>query len=58
MENLFMGHEYGYWAELEERAQKLKVVDWLDEIAQLRAKVSFYESRIEEMDDFKKSRGN
>ena len=51
----FLGHDTNYWLELEEQAQKLAVVKWIEEVAKLRAKVSFYESRILEMEEFKNS---
>lgn len=53
-EDKFLGQEIKYWVELQKKAEELGVVDWLKEIAELRAKVGFYESRIKEMDDFKK----
>lgn len=49
----FMGHPLDYWAELEKRFQagagSPRASDLLEEIIKLRAKVSFYESRISEM---------
>lgn len=53
MENQYMGHSVNYWIELQKKAEKLDAVKWLEEIAELRAKVSFYESRIQEMDNFR-----
>lgn len=51
---MFLGKDMGYWIELEEqlRAHGDKTGDaqrLIEEIATLRAKVSFYESRIMEM---------
>ena len=51
----YLGHDIKYWSELESKAQELGAVKWLEEIADLRAKVSFYESRIKEMNSFKDS---
>lgn len=48
----FMGQSIAYWVELHKKARILNVVKWLEEIAELRAKVSFYESRIKEMTNF------
>lgn len=45
-----MGHEHGYWLELQRKAETLNAVHLLEEIATLRSKVSFYESRIKEME--------
>lgn len=54
MEELYLGHDVKYWLELEKRVLTLGVMNYLEEIAILRAKVSFYESRIKEMDEFSK----
>ena len=48
----FMGKPIGYWLELQERAEELGAVDLLAEVAELRAKISYYESRIRQMSDF------
>lgn len=45
----FLGHSISYWTELEKRAERLKVTDYIQEIADLKGKVSFYESRIRQM---------
>ena len=50
---VLLGHPLEYWIELQERADKLAVTDCIAEIAALRAKVSFYESRIDELSRFK-----
>ena len=50
----FLGHTIQYWIELQKKARQLNVVKLLEEIAELRGKVSFYESRLDEMDDFRK----
>lgn len=49
METLFLGHEAKYWLELEKKAEKLDVIDFIAEIAKLRGKIDFYESRIKQM---------
>ena len=47
MEDLkFLGHDPKYWLELEKYAKKLDITDFIEEIATLRGKISFYESRI------------
>jgi len=51
---MFLGHNMGYWLELERHAKELSVTHLITEIANLRAKLSFYESRIEEMDMMRK----
>lgn len=52
----FLGHPYNYWVELEKRVVTLEATKWLQEIADLSSKVYFYESRLKEMEEFKKSR--
>jgi hypothetical protein len=47
------GKSMKYWIELQKKAEKLDVVDYLMEISELRGKVSFYESRIEELNKFR-----
>jgi len=49
----FLGHKIEYWLELQRKAKELGVVHYLEEIATLRGKVSFYESRIDELNSFK-----
>jgi hypothetical protein len=49
IETNFFGHPFEYWAELERQAQNINAVHLLEECYKLRAKVSFYESRIVEM---------
>ena len=48
----YLGHDANYWLELERKAVKLEAVDFLEEIAKLRGKVSYYESRIKEINEF------
>lgn len=50
--SLFLGKPPAYWLELEKQAKALHYDRLIAEIALLRAKVSFYESRIEEMSKF------
>lgn len=45
----FLGHEISYWLELEKRAKSLEAVKFIEEIVELRGKIAFYESRIEQM---------
>lgn len=52
-ETLFLGEKIPYWVELKAKAEKLDVCNYIKEIAELRAKVSFYESRIDEITTFK-----
>lgn len=47
----FLGHPFKYWVELEKKAEILDVVDYVAEIAELRGKVGFYESRIKQMNE-------
>jgi len=49
---MLLGHSLEYWIELEKQAKSLDYDKLIEEIARLRAKVSFYESRIEEMNHF------
>jgi len=51
----FLGHSMQYWLTLKQEASQLGVTHLLEEIADLRSKVSFYESRITEMNAFKKT---
>lgn len=48
-EILFMGHNIAYWEELQKRAEELQAVDLIQEIADLRGKLSFLKSRVEQM---------
>ena len=48
----FLGHPISYWIEIEKETQKLGYSKLIQEIGNLRGKVSFYESRIEEMNNF------
>lgn len=52
MEDLYLGKTMKYWLELERLPREMKYEGLILEIANLRSKVSFYESRIEEMARF------
>lgn len=45
----FMGRSYGFWAELERQKGNLDDHSLMEELVKLRAKKSFYESRIKAM---------
>lgn len=47
-----MGHDAGYWIELEEQAKKMDVVHLIEELAAAYGKIGFYEKRLKEMYDF------
>jgi len=49
----FLGHPIRYWIELQNHAEECNHVDLLQEIADLRAKVSFYESRLDDIQKFR-----
>lgn len=51
----YLGETAQTWLELKKRAEKLDVLDLVREIGMLRGKVSFYESRLDDMDRFKLS---
>lgn len=42
----YLGHTAKYWLELEKRAEELGVINYLEEIAELRGKLSFVEDRL------------
>lgn len=55
--NTLLGHTLEYWSELNSRAEaitdgSLYLPRLLEEIAELRGKVSFYESRVKELHAF------
>ncbi len=54
---MFMGKPMSYWIELNTQAEIKGVEEYIKENALLRAKVSFYESRIEQMYQHKKATG-
>lgn len=47
----YMGHKVSYWMELQRRVDQLGKKDemYIEEICELRGKISFYEDRIKEM---------
>lgn len=51
METTFLGHPTNYWIELESKVEKLNYQHLIQEIADLRGKLSFCERRIKEMND-------
>lgn len=53
MLDTFMGEPIEYWMELQKKAEALKVTDFIREIAELRATVSFYESRLDDIARFR-----
>ena len=56
MEDLskFMGYSVDYWLELQKHAKEMKTVELIEEIAKLRGKLHFYESRIQQMETMRK----
>jgi hypothetical protein len=48
-EMIFLGHDIKYWIELENRAKELEVTDFIEEIVQLRGKLSFIQKRTNEI---------
>lgn len=46
---LYLGYNMNYWLELQRRANELDVIDYLQEIADLRGKLSFVRSRISQI---------
>lgn len=49
MECTFLNKPYLYWIEVQRRLESEDAVDYIEEIAFLRSKVSFYERRINDM---------
>ena len=50
---MFLGEDIKYWLTLKSKAEELGVADLIREIAGLRAKVSYYEARLDEMNRFR-----
>lgn len=48
-QDMFLGHTVAYWMDLNKRPRELAVEDLIEEIVKLRGKISFYESRISDM---------
>ena len=55
--DLYLGEPMTYWVELKRQADKNNTRDLIFEIASLRAKVSFYEDRVSQMNHFKQQVG-
>jgi len=53
---LYMGMPHEFWAELKEWSDDRGYTDLIQEVATLRSKISFYESRIDQMANFMKIR--
>jgi hypothetical protein len=54
MEKLtFLGHDVEYWIELQSMVDKIDGTTLMSENAKLRAKVSYYEQCIKEMNDYR-----
>lgn len=51
---MFLGKTTEYWLELERQADTLNVPHLIREVASLRSKISFYESRIQDLSTFMK----
>jgi len=51
----FMGENPSFWAALKRRADELDATKLLREIADLHAKVGYYERRLDEIEEFRKS---
>lgn len=47
----YLGENTAFWLEVKSRLDKLNTTDYVREIADLRAKVSIYEDRIEKLND-------
>jgi hypothetical protein len=47
--DLFMGKPLNYWVELQNKADELNVSDLILDNAMMRAKVSFYEAKLNSM---------
>jgi hypothetical protein len=53
-ESLFLGKPIDYWFEVDKDLKDRGVQELVSEIATLRAKISYYESRISQLHDFMK----
>ena len=51
----FLGETTEFWIDLKKRADELDATKLLHEIADLHAKVGFYERRFDEVEAFRKS---
>ncbi len=50
----FLGHDISYWIELNKRAKELDATKLLEDIAILSAKVTYYEMKFNEIEEFRK----
>lgn len=57
-ETLFLGKTISYWVELNKRVEELNVEDLIKELAELHSKVSFYEHKLDQINDFRKHFNN
>lgn len=48
-QGLFLGHSIQYWIDLNKKPKELKVENLLQEIVDLKGKLSFIELRLEEI---------
>ena len=53
MIDTFLGEPVSFWVELKKRADKLEVNDLLRDLAELSARVHFYEMHIDRMEQFR-----
>lgn len=49
MQDLFLGHTTSYWLELNKRPKELNVTDLIKEIVELKGKLAFITSRLQEI---------
>lgn len=54
----FLGEPMQYWFELQKRVNELGVRHLLRDLADLSAKVNYYETQITRMEEFRKSMDN
>ena len=51
----FLGEHFSYWVELQKRVNELSVNHLLRDLADLSAKVNYYETQIDRMASFRDS---
>ena len=51
----FLGEKASFWIELKKRAENLQATSLLREIAELHARVGFYESKFKEIEAFQQA---
>ena len=54
-QDLLFGETAAFWIELKKRAETLDVTTLMRDIADLSAKVAYYENRLDEIQRFRKS---